>query len=379
MFCGFGAILGLALAGYALFSAKGSAIGAMPPEVLALVNQRPILRSDFLAQTQTETGQAFAETTAAQRQKVLREMIDEELLVQRGLDVDLAASDPDVRSALVAGVDLQVDADVLARQPTEAELRDYFDSHKAKYAAQGVMQLRDLIVPDTAGPPAAIVAALRQSGSADTVIRQFGLADSGAIDQRENYDFAVAARLGETLYAAAATLAAGQVSDPLAVGGKTHILVMLGRRAPPPVDFAAARDAVWQDVQREAREHVEQANLAYLRGMAVRFCCCWPHCSSALSPRSPIPRARAMRIGGSSAMSCISPSRCPNRRRSVSAVPTARCPPMIPSGNIWRHICRPHRPAAIARRRAYRWRRPQRPASGASRSASAVRITRRSG
>ncbi len=75
-----------------------------PPEDVALVNGRQILRSDFLTQTQVESGVTFEETTQAQRRKVLNEMIDEELLVQRGLEIDLAATDPDVRAAMVAGV-----------------------------------------------------------------------------------------------------------------------------------------------------------------------------------------------------------------------------------------------------------------------------------
>ena len=49
-----GALIGLAIAGYGLFTAKGTRSRTVPPEAVALVNQRQILRSDFMTQTQTQ-------------------------------------------------------------------------------------------------------------------------------------------------------------------------------------------------------------------------------------------------------------------------------------------------------------------------------------
>ena len=142
-----GAALGLGLAGFSLFTAKGTAIKSFPAEDIATVNGRHILRSDFRTQTQVEAGVPFEQTTPPQRLKVLNEMIDEEVVVQRGLEIDLAASDPDVRSAMVAGVDLQVDADVIAQSPSQQELYAYYQRHLDKYSSDGVMRIRDLVMP----------------------------------------------------------------------------------------------------------------------------------------------------------------------------------------------------------------------------------------
>jgi parvulin-like peptidyl-prolyl isomerase len=264
-----GAIVGLGLAGYALFTAKGTSADGIPPEDVALVNQRPILQSDFVTQAQLETGNAFPETSPAERRKVLAEMIDEELLVQRGLEVDLAASDPDVRSALVAGVNLQVDAEVLAAPPDDAALRSYYTEHQDRYAIDGAMDLRDLVIP-AAGRPAAAAAvtAIRAGTAVDAAAARFGLTDSGKIGRGDNYDFGVKAKLGETLYAAAATLADGQSTDPVEQDGEIHVLYMAKRKPIVPLGFAAARDTVWQDFQRDARARVERANLDYLKSRA---------------------------------------------------------------------------------------------------------------
>ncbi len=108
---------------------------SFPAEDVATVNGRHILRSDFMTQIQVESGVPYAQASRAQREKVLGEMVDEELLVQRGLEVDLAATDPDVRAALVSGVNLQVDADIIAQQPTQEQLLAYYNQHIEKYSA----------------------------------------------------------------------------------------------------------------------------------------------------------------------------------------------------------------------------------------------------
>jgi hypothetical protein len=96
---GLAALIGLGIAGFGLFTAKGTVTHVVPPENVALVNQRPILRTGFIAQTETELGKTFAETTTAERLKVLDAMIREELFVQRGLELDFPGTDPDTRTA----------------------------------------------------------------------------------------------------------------------------------------------------------------------------------------------------------------------------------------------------------------------------------------
>ena len=270
-----GAILGLGLAGFALFTAKGTAVKTFPPEDVALVNGRQILRSDFRTQTEVEIGAAFNQTTPAQRRKVLDEMIAEELLVQRGLEVDLAATDPDVRSAMVTGVDLQVDADVLAQQPTEAQLRAFYDGHIEKYSSDGVMRVRDLVMPIGSGTAEAAIAKGQQASDElakgaplEAVMAKYGLKDSGGIDLGDNFDFAVKAKLGDDIYKAIARLQPGQASGPVRRPDGIHVVVIVSRIASVKLDFAKAQDNVWQDYKREARESVERANLKYLRGRA---------------------------------------------------------------------------------------------------------------
>ena len=277
-----GALIGLAMAGYGLFTAKGTRSQAVPPEAVALVNQRQILRSDFMTQTQTQFVLPFAQTSREQRRTVLEDMINEELMVQRGLEIDLPSYDPDVRNALVAGVELEVTADVLSQQPTPEGLRAYYEHHKDKYSTEGVMQLRDLLVKTDASHPAAAahaaalaaVTALRRGQTLDAVIKRFGLVDSGRFmdaghaDTGDLFQFALRAKLDDALYAATLPLHDGEVSDPVEEGDGVHLIAMIKHHFPVAQTFEEAGNQVWTDVKNEAQAKVRSANLAYLRSRA---------------------------------------------------------------------------------------------------------------
>jgi parvulin-like peptidyl-prolyl isomerase len=276
-----GALIGLLIAGYGLFTAKGTRSHGVSPEAVALVNQRQILRSDFMTQTQAQYNVPFAQTTAEQRQKTLEDMINEELLMQRGLEIDLPSYDPDVRSALVAGVELEVTAEVLAQQPTGEELRVYYEQHKDKYSSEGIMQLRDLLLStDARSASAAHAAASKAAAEArrgeplDAIIKRYGLRDSGRfmdagqVDLGDIYQFAVRAKLDDALYNALLPLKDGEISDPVDESDGVHLVAMIKRRFPVPQTFELASNRVWTDLKGEAQAKVRTANVAYLRGRA---------------------------------------------------------------------------------------------------------------
>ena len=273
LFFALGALIGLVIAGYGLFTAKGTQSHTVPPEDLALVNSRPILRSDFMTQVQTQFSVPFAQSSPPQRRRVLEDMLAEELQVQRGLEIDLPSFDPDVRTAMVAGVELEISADVLAQQPTEQQLRDYYAAHISKYMSQGQLRLRDLVAKSKAEAQQA-VAALRASVPLDKVMQRYHLEDSralldaGQVDTGEVFEFAAKAKLGTEVYAAAATLQGGQVSDPIPQSDGVHLVVMLEHRMPVQEDYAAAADKVWNDFKNDAQAQVREAEVRYLRSRA---------------------------------------------------------------------------------------------------------------
>jgi parvulin-like peptidyl-prolyl isomerase len=275
-----GALIGLAIAGYGLFTAQGTATHSIPAEAIATVNGRLILRTDFVTQVQTQFGVPFAESTTAQRQRVLDDMIAEELMVQRGLDADLASYDPEVRQALVNGVELQIFADVLARQPSDEQLKAYYAAHRAKYVRDGIMQMRDLMIPAGSAPNEALQVAakaaesLRHGTALDAAMRQFGLQDSrklldsGHIDTGDIFDFSAKARLDPKVFETAVRLKAGEVSEPVVAGDGVHVVVMQKREPPRQREFAEVSNEVWTDLKKDAQDQVRAGNLKYLASKA---------------------------------------------------------------------------------------------------------------
>lgn len=277
---GLGAIIGLGIAGYGLFTASGTTTNSLPPEYVALVNQRPIYRSDYLIQLQSNFATTLQDATAEQKQKVLDDMINEELLVQRALDSDLASYDPDVRNAMVSGIELQMYADVMAKEPTEEELRSWYEKNRDSYSSLGVFRMRDLVASMDSKETtdafnqrcAAAVAALRRGVAIDTVMHDYQLRDSlrlqqgGKADLDDVFEFAAEANLDPAVFKVAKALEEGSVSDPIAnLSDGTHIVVMHERRLAKAQAFEAVRSRVWTDLKRAEQEKVRTSTLTYLR------------------------------------------------------------------------------------------------------------------
>ncbi|MDB5475106.1 MAG: peptidyl-prolyl cis-trans isomerase [Phenylobacterium sp.] len=244
-----GAAVGLALAGYTLFTARSTTTLFVPAEDAALVNQQPIARADYYAQLQSSFGVDDAHATPAQRRKVLEDMIREELFVQRGKELDVAASDPDVRTAMVSAVEQMAAADAITAEPSDAQLSAYFRAHREKYEPEGVMTVRDLVFP-TAAAAAGAAQALHAGQPPPAVLARFHGRDSGK-EAGEDFYFAVKIHLGEALFAAARALPSGALSAPIPQADGAHLLQMIHNAPPQPIAFAAARPQVLSDYRSE--------------------------------------------------------------------------------------------------------------------------------
>jgi hypothetical protein len=268
VFLGSGAAIGLVLAGYALFTARGTSTLIVPPEDVALVNQQPISRSDYVQQLQTLFGVDLQHATADQRRKVLDDMIREELFVQRGKELDVASTDPDVRGAMVGAVELEIAADAISAQPSEQQLEDYFAAHRDHYASEGVMTVRDLIFdPADSATAARAAAALKSAAPTPLLLAQWHARSSTAVGDEEFY-FAAKIHLGERLFDVAKGLADATPSTPITAADGIHVLYMVGNHRPVPFDFAAARDRVMNDYRNDSIGHLRAGDEAFLRKRA---------------------------------------------------------------------------------------------------------------
>jgi len=262
-----GAVLGLALAGYALFTARGTSTLFVPAEDVALVNQQPISRSDYLAQLQTLFGVDGAHATREQRQQVLNDMIREELFVQRGKELDVASTDPEVRAAMVNAVEQEIAADAITVQPSEAALESYYNAHVDQYSGEGLMTVHDYKFSKDEPDQARMAAAALKSGlSADALAALHGQESHDVGD--EQFYFAAKIHLGAALFEVAKNLDDGAVSAPIPLPDGLHVLFMTKNIHPARRSFARARDQVLNDFRKDAISHMRLGDEAFLRKRA---------------------------------------------------------------------------------------------------------------
>jgi hypothetical protein len=276
--CAAGALIGLGIAGYGLFTAAGTSTRRVPPENVAMVNQRPILRSDFITQLESETGKRFAQTSRAEQLQVLDEMVREELLVQRGLELDFAETDQGTRNALVSTISDQAIAEVTTAQATEQQLREYYEQHPGQWATEGVMTLRSFVLPAVPGQRTGerteeraaevrkAVEELRGGMPAEEVAARHGLTESPRQDAE--YYFTVKYRLGDALFAAIRDLSSGEVSAPVAAKDGIHVVQMIKNDKPVPLGYEAARPRVFSDYNDAAQARIMDSTMKFLRGRA---------------------------------------------------------------------------------------------------------------
>jgi hypothetical protein len=256
-----GAIVGLGVAGVGLFTAKGVSTFVVPAEDVATVNQQPISRLDFATQLKAIYDIDPAAATPAQKRKVLDDMIREELFVQRAQELDVASVDPDVRSAMVAAIEQQAAADAITAEPTEAQLHGWFDAHRASYAGEGTIVVRDMLFPQDRA--AAAAQALKAGTLPDAVLARFGGHDTHAVTGEEFY-FAAKIHLGDAAFAAASATPAGGIAQ--APGG--HVMLVTANSPPKPYPYERARGQVLSDVRDAAAARLKSGDERFLRQRA---------------------------------------------------------------------------------------------------------------
>jgi hypothetical protein len=275
-----GMLAGLIVVGVGLLHHAPQSLTAVPAGYVALVNQQGILMSDFISQTATETEVPFDQSTPEQRSHVLHEMIDKELLVQRALVLDLPETSEEVRTTMGDAVDSQTAASTQAIQPTEAQLRGYYDAHRDRYTSQGSMTVLNLVlhvggyqnadqtVAQAQADAVEAVYQLRSGATVDYAMEHYGFVDANPQYDAQQPDFAAKLHLGNDLYQVATTLGSGAVSDPIVQSDGVHVLVMQQRQLPDVEDFPAARAQVYNDYRIALSDQAAKQNLATLRSQA---------------------------------------------------------------------------------------------------------------
>jgi parvulin-like peptidyl-prolyl isomerase len=272
-FLAVGSMLGLVVAAGGLLASGRTAGPAPPADTVARVNGVAIRTDDYRRALDAVAADRRVPSDAALRRHVLDRLIDEELLVQRGLELGLPRMDPRVRRDLAAAVIDAATAADASGEPTAAELAAFYESNRGFFARAGRVHVRQVFVaagtPDADDRATAAAARLRGGEDIAAVRAALGDAEPAPLPDGPLPVAKIADYLAPTALRAALGLAPGGVSDPVRSTAGVHVLVLLARepqRLPP---LAEIEDEVRAEWRRRGGERALHAQLDALRARAV--------------------------------------------------------------------------------------------------------------
>jgi hypothetical protein len=127
-----GSAIGLIAVAWGMLNIDGRA-GGLPEDAVARVNERLILQDTYertLARQQRDSDEPLSEED---RDWVLQRLIEEELLVQRGLEMGMADAEPEVRGTIVQSMVASVTAEADAASPDDETLRQWFGDNADRF------------------------------------------------------------------------------------------------------------------------------------------------------------------------------------------------------------------------------------------------------
>jgi parvulin-like peptidyl-prolyl isomerase len=249
-----GAGAGLLLAAVGLLLPGGEAGEAvLPPTAVALVNGKPVRRADFERLIAGVASDSRNPIDDEMREHVLNRMIEEELLVQRGLELGLAQVDRRVRGDLTASLIQSVVSSAEDREPEPGELRGFYAENSEFFTLPGRLRVRQVFF--RAGPVADEDEVRSRAESAreellagrdfETVRRELGdreisLVPDGLLPPTKLREY-----VGPTALKAAQALEPGELSPVVRSGVGFHILQL--------VDVQRARTPDFEEVESQVR------------------------------------------------------------------------------------------------------------------------------
>jgi peptidylprolyl isomerase len=228
-------------------------------DAVARVNGRPIPRGEYeRALSAVAAARRDGAVEPWQRAHVLARLIDEELLVQRALELGIAARDPRVRADLAAAmVDLVVArGEEVARAPSEVDLREFYARHRDLFRPPPLVALEQAFFRVDPGTDAfARARAMAARARLTAGVPAAAIASDPPPIQLPREPLPPAKLwdyLGPTVTRAAVALTPGQVSEPLRSQSGYHVLRALDRRAGEAPPFVAVRERVRIEYGRRA-------------------------------------------------------------------------------------------------------------------------------
>lgn len=270
-----GALAGIVLAAAGLVS--GAALPRrLSDDAAALVNGHVVRLIDYERMLNAVSGDKRSQVTAEDRRHILDRMIDEELLVQRALDLGLAQVDSRVRRDLTASMLDSIVADTQNLQPSDEELRAYFEDQKDLFGGSEQVRVRQawFRITTLADAEKSLARAnqaaerIRKGEDFEAVKKELGDTEIVPLPDALLPANKLADYLGPTALRAVLDLQPDQLSAPVRSSSGYHLIQLLERAPAPPPPFEQAREQVLEAYKRKAGDDALRAYLDNLRARA---------------------------------------------------------------------------------------------------------------
>lgn len=249
---------------------------AKPPaeDIVAEVNGWTIRRDDYDKFLQLLARDKRNPLTEEDKHHVLNRMIEEKLLIQRGVEIGLIQSDPQVRKAITSAMINSVVTETASLQPQEKALRKFLADNKSYFAKPARLRVQQLVFKkrepkdDVHARAKQAFEALQQGGSVAEVQQQYADQQLLNIPNVLLPSHKLREYIGPTLLKVAAQMQPGSISRALRTPDGYSILLVLDNEPSGDVDFDKVREQVEHEYQRRAGDKALRDYLDSLRNEA---------------------------------------------------------------------------------------------------------------
>ena len=271
-----GAALGLLAAAVGLMGGGPQASGGLPSGAVASVNGEVLRADEYQRALEALASDRREPLGPEERRHVLDRLLDEELLVQRGLELGLARHDRRVRGDIVAAVIQSIVAQSESDPPDETEVERFYQEQRDYFARSGRLRVRRLFVrgsQDGDGQAARARAEQAAEGLAggesfERMVDELGDEPVAPLPDTLLPAQKLREYLGPSATRRAMSLEVGGVSEPLASGSSWQVLQLVDREVGfvPPLD--ELRDEVRAELLRRRGDTALRDYLDALRERA---------------------------------------------------------------------------------------------------------------
>lgn len=252
--------------GAALFGAIGTPRLERSGDAAAIVNGAPIPREALARAVLALANDSRNAMTTAREAEVLERLIEEELLVQRGVALGLAETDFAARRALVQSVLQLALAERSGAAPSEQELRRFHRDNAGFFAPDARFSASVVFLRQ--GASAARIEATRAALAGGDDAANLGdpltiPMPRGALAQTEWVRF-----IGADAAAATARLSPGQVTEPVPASGGVFLVRANGFAAAPAPPYNQIAQQVRAEYDRRTDEAAARAYIERLKRAA---------------------------------------------------------------------------------------------------------------